>query len=167
MTPNQAVAYSVPEQLGMQYQWAVTNGTITGGQGTYSITVVWDDGSAASNFSLTGYSVAVTETNDLQALKTTTQLITMLTTDINKGFASTGISVYPNPVKNQFAIEMPTANTNVNYVVYSTSGIQMQSGSFTSAISGNIISTQLPLGINQLVLNYDGVFTSTKLAVIE
>jgi len=78
-----------------------------------------------------------------------------------------GISLFPNPIKNEFTIEMPTVSTSVNYSVYTTTGVQVQSGSFNSASSGNIISAQLPTGIYQLVLNYDGVFTSTRLAVVE
>ena len=163
VTPNQTATYSVPAQAGMQYLWAVTNGTITGGQGTYIITIMWDGGASAN----AGTSVAVTETNDIQASKTTTQAISMTTTDINKGLGSTGISVFPNPAKNQFTIEMPTANTAVNYTLYSTSGIQMQAGAFNASASGNTITTQVPAGMYQLVLNYDGMLTSTRLAVIE
>jgi len=166
ITPNQTATYSVPSQPGMQYLWAVTSGTITGGQGTYTITIMWDGGASANaRTSLADYSVSVTETNDIQATKTTTQTITAITTDINKGFGSTGISIFPNPIKNQFTIEMPTANTAVNYTVYSTTGVQMQAGSFSAAASGNTITTQLPAGMYQLVLNYDGVFTSTRLVV--
>ena len=163
VTPNQTAIYSVPAQAGMQYLWAVTNGTITSGQGTYIITIMWDGGASAN----AGTSVAVTETNDIQASKTTTQVISMTTTDINKGLGSTGISVFPNPAKNQFTIEMPTANTAVNYTLYSTSGIQMQAGAFNASASGNTITTQVPAGMYQLVLNYDGMLTSTRLAVIE
>ena len=170
VTPNQVATYSVPAQAGMQYLWAVTSGTITGGQGTYTITIMWDGGASANTrTSLVDYSVSVTETNDIHATQTTTQPITLntTTTGINKGFGTSGISVFPNPVKNQFTIEMPTTNTTVNYTVYSTSGVQMQSGSFNAVTSGNTISTQLSAGMYQLVLNYDGVLTSTRLVVVE
>ena len=78
-----------------------------------------------------------------------------------------GISLFPNPIKNEFTIEMPTINTAVNYTIYSTSGVQMQAGSFNATVAGNTISTQLPAGMYQLVFNYDGVFTITRLAVVE
>jgi len=168
ITPNQTATYSITPVDGMKYLWAVTSGTITGGQGTYTITVMWDGGAPANaRATAADYSVSVTETDATPESKTTTQAITATTTGINKGFAASGISVFPNPIKNQFTIEMPTVNTSVNYTVYTTTGVQAQSGSFNAAASGNIIASQLPAGMYQLVLNYDGVFTSTRLAVIE
>jgi len=166
ISPNQTATYSVPATVGMQYVWTVIGGTITSGQGTNSITVLWDGGGSANlRTTVADYSVSVVETDATPTSKTTTQAITMTTTGINKGFASSGISVFPNPTKNQFTIEMPTANTAVNYTVYSTTGVQMQAGTFNAAASGNTITTQLPAGMYQLVLNYDGVFTSTRLVV--
>lgn len=108
----------------MNYLWAVTGGTITGGQGTHSVTIMWDGGASAIS------SVSITETDATPESRTATQPIATITTGINKGLGSTGISVFPNPIKNQFTIEMPTANTAVYYTVYSTSGVQMQAGSF-------------------------------------
>lgn len=159
VTPNQTATYSVTPVVGMNYLWAVTGGTITGGQGTHSVTIMWDGGASAIS------SVSITETDATPESRTATQPIATITTGINKGLGSTGISVFPNPIKNQFTIEMPTANTAVYYTVYSTSGVQMQAGSFSAAASGNTITTQLPAGMYQLVLNYDGVFTSTRLVV--
>lgn len=171
ITPDLIATYSITPIDGMKYLWSVTNGTITGGQGTYTITVLWDgSGSANLRTMAGGYSVSVTETDATPTSRTTSQEITMnsnTTTGINKGFGSTGISVFPNPTKNQFTVEMPTTNTDVNYTLYSTTGVQMQSGSFSATASGNTISTQVPAGMYQLVLNYDGVFTSTRLAVVE
>lgn len=162
VTPNQASTYSVPVQSGMMYLWSVTGGIITGGQGTYTITILWDGGISAEN-----YSVSVKETNDIALSNTTTQdvTMTMITTGINQSFGVSGISVFPNPSRDQFNIVMPQSSTAVSYTVYSTTGINMQSGSFTSSTSGTSIQTSLPAGIYQLVLNYDGVFTSTRLAV--
>jgi hypothetical protein len=166
--PNQTATYSVPATVGMQYVWTVTGGTITSGQGANSINVTWDGGGSANlRTTVADYSVSVVETDATPASKTTNQTITMTTTGINKGFGSEGISVFPNPIKNQFIIEMPIVNTAINYTIYSTSGVQMQTGSFNSTSSGNTISTKLPAGMYQLVLNYDGVFTSTRLAVVE
>jgi len=168
ITPNQTAMYSVTPVDGMKYLWAVTGGTITGGQGTDIITIMWDGGVPANaRTTVTDYYVSVTETNATPESRTTTQAITATTTSINKGFATSGISVFPNPIKNQFTIEMPTVNTSVNYTVYTTTGVPVQSGSFNAASSGNVIASQLPSGMYQLVLNYDGVFTSTRLVVVE
>jgi len=166
--PNQTATYSVPATVGMQYVWTVTGGTITSGQGTNIITVIWDGGGSANlRTTVADYSVSVVETDATPESRTTTQPITAITTGINKGLGSTGISVFPNPIKNQFTVEMPTVNSTVNYTVYSTSGVQMQAGSFNATASGNTITTQLPAGMYQLVLNYDGVYTSTRLVVVE
>jgi hypothetical protein len=163
--PNQTATYSVPASVGMQYEWTVIGGTIVSGQGTNTITVLWDSG-ANLRTSSTNYSVSVKETDATPESQTTTQDITMATaTSINKAFAIAGISVFPNPIKDQFNVVMPQSNTSVTYTVYSTTGLTMQSGSFTSSTSGTNIQTSLPAGIYQLVLNYDGVFTSTRLAV--
>lgn len=168
ITPNLIATYSITPIAGMKYLWAVSGGTITGGQGTYSITILWDGGASANlRTTVADYSVSVVESDATPASKTTNQTITMTTTGINKSFGSEGISVFPNPIKNQFIIEMPIVNTAINYTIYSTSGVQMQTGSFNSTSSGNTISTKLPAGMYQLVLNYDGVFTSTRLAVVE
>jgi hypothetical protein len=171
ITPGQTATYSVPDQPGMKYLWSVTSGTITSGQGTYTITIMWDGGASSNNrTSITDYSLSVTETNDIDVSNTITKDITMITTGINKSFASSGISLFPNPItrdSRQFTIEMPTAGSSVGYTIYTTTGVQMQTGSFTSVASGNTIATQLPAGIYQLVLNADGVFSSTRLAVVE
>jgi len=159
VTPNQTSVYSVAENIDFNNVWFILGGDIVSGQGTHSITVLWKE-------SLDPHKgLSVVETDPDNVSKYTFLEITATTTGINKGFASSGISVFPNPIKNQFTVEMPTANTAVNYIVYSTTGVQMQSGSFNAAASGNTISTQLPAGMYQLVLDYDGVFTSTKLVV--
>ena len=165
ITPNQTVTYSVPATVGMQYEWTVIGGTIMSGQGTNTITVLWDGG-ANLRTSTTNHSVSVKETDATPESKITTQEVTIQTaTSINNSFAVAGISVFPNPIKDQFSVVMPQSSTAVSYTVYSTTGINMQSGSFTSSTSGTSIQTSLPAGIYQLVLNYDGVFTSTRLAV--
>jgi hypothetical protein len=162
ITPNQTANYSVIPVDGMKYLWAITNGTIMGGQGTNAITVLWNDASTSS----LDHSVAVTETDATPESRTTTQDVTIApTTSINKSFAVSGISVFPNPSRDQFNIVMPHSNTAVTYTLYSTTGVNMQSGSFTSSTSGTAIQTNLPAGIYQLVLSFDGEFTSTRLAV--
>jgi hypothetical protein len=159
ITPNQTANYSVIPVDGMKYLWAITNGTIMGGQGTNAITVLWNDASTSS----LDHSVAVTETDATPESRTITQDVTIApTTSINKSFAVSGISVFPNPSRDQFNIVMPHSNTAVTYTLYSTTGVNMQSGSFTSSTSGTAIQTNLPAGIYQLVLSFDGEFTSTR-----
>jgi len=46
-------AYSVIEVPGSTYVWSVTGGVIVSGQGTHSISVLWDNGPAAGTLSLT------------------------------------------------------------------------------------------------------------------
>ncbi len=168
VSPKQTVTYSIPATVGMEYFWVVTGGTIISGQGTNSIEVLWDTELAANaRTSISDYAVSVTETDASPQSKTTSLPVTMLTTNINNSFGTTGISLFPNPSKEEFKIVMPHSNTDVSYTLYTTTGINIQSGMFTSASSGNTIATNLSAGMYQLVLNYDGVFTSTRLAVVE
>ena len=53
LNPNPFVAetYSVGAMVGVTYNWTVTNGTITSGQGTNEVTVEWD-GSPTGNISV-------------------------------------------------------------------------------------------------------------------
>ena len=50
------VMYSVPLTTGMNYNWGITNGTITGGQGTNTVTVTWPSSGSGS--------LTLTETNN-------------------------------------------------------------------------------------------------------
>jgi len=165
VVPHQTSIYSVDESVELEYDWTVWGGDIVSGQGTNTITVLWGEYYPPIMGGRTN-GVTLKETDIFYTSNYTYLHVAIAaTTGINKGFASSGVSVFPNPIKNQFTVEMPTANTAVNYTVYSTTGVQMQSGSFSAAASGNTISTQLPAGMYQLVLNYDGVFTSSRLVV--
>lgn len=56
--------YTVPNTAGSTYQWVVTGGNITSGQGTNTITVDW------STTPVGGYNVSVTETTSANCVGT-------------------------------------------------------------------------------------------------
>jgi hypothetical protein len=167
VVPNQTVTYSVVGQTGMRYLWTVTGGTILSGQGTKTISVLWD----GSNLPLArvygnSYSVSVTETNANNSSNTLSTTINYTTTGTTTALQSAGIELYPNPCQQQFTIHMPEPNVDVDYTIYSLRGEAVASGRFVSS-SNNTLSNSLPAGMYQLVLNYKGQRLQTVLSVIE
>jgi len=87
---NQAIQYSTPANTGSTYAWTVTNGTITSGQGTNQITVLW-------NTIGTG-NVHVVETSAASCSGTSAALSVVVSPCTGVEDAKTeGISIYPNP----------------------------------------------------------------------
>ncbi len=65
--------------------------------------------------------------------------------------ASRSFSVYPNPVRTTFSVEM-TTNNNVKYAIYTTTGKQVKAGSISA--SSNVINvSDLPAGIYSIKFN--------------
>ncbi|MGI6341955.1 MAG: C25 family cysteine peptidase [Bacteroidales bacterium] len=123
--------YSTPLVAGNNYQWEVPQGTIIEGQGTNTITVVWDNNTSAD-------AVSVTETNSQDCSTTVTKNVT-----INAN-TSPEISGNLSTCKN---------DTETYYTPF------VEGNTYNWEVSGgNIVSGQ---GTNQIEVNWDvaGDFT--------
>jgi len=96
--------YSTPETTGNSYEWDVTGGTITGGAGTYQVTVHW--GSPGTGI------ITVSETNQYDCTSLSEEFEVTIDNctgieDKERDFAR----IFPNPASNYFNVEFGAAET--------------------------------------------------------
>lgn len=170
ITPGQQNAvYSVPDQTGFSYNWAVTGGTIVSGQSTHAVTVDWD-GTATNAFARTtipSYAISVTETNPDGQKKTTTSTINTVATSIVQSLTQSGIKLFPNPTTESFNIEMPESGMDVSFEILDLTGLSVASGTFTSTGSDQKIAADFGAGMYQVVLKYNGIITTARLSKVK
>ncbi len=94
---NTSKTYSVANISGATFNWVVTGGTISNGQGTSSVTILWGAVGAGS--------IKVnTDCSDTSSLATTVH-VGIMAADLLR------LNVYPNPTSNLLNIELPQATS--------------------------------------------------------
>ncbi len=88
--------YAVPQQLGLTYQWTVTNGTILNGQGTNSINVQWLNNGQGK--------LVLKASNQQQCSDTSSLSVSIGNVGLNPLNQYPSLSIYPNPTSTQFTI---------------------------------------------------------------
>ena len=118
-------AYSITNVSGLSYAWSATGGTITGGQGTSSVTVSWT-GTGAQTLTVTPSNTCGNGTNRQQA-------ITVSTTPSQPSAISGSSTVCSDAMTQNYNV------TGVGGVTYtwSTSGGTISSGQGTNAATLN------------------------------
>lgn len=86
--------YFVSQNIGNTYSWTITNGAIVSGQGTNSISVVWNDVDSGS--------LSLVESNSICDDSTSIQLDIYNSIDLLNPLA---LSIHPNPVNNYFIVD--------------------------------------------------------------
>jgi hypothetical protein len=108
--------YSVSATSGSDYNWSVVNGTIISGQGSNSVSVLWNGvGDAELN---------VTETDNLgcQGDQVNLSISVISSTGLNHTNRDFNISIYPNPTENIVNIEVGNYNGKINTRIYDMIG---------------------------------------------
>jgi hypothetical protein len=95
--PLSEEGYFYTSTAGSTYQWSASNGAITAGQGTASVTVIWGESGAVS--------ISVTETDEEGCEGDTVilefEIVATSVFDLN----AESIKVYPNPASSYLVIE--------------------------------------------------------------
>ena len=123
--------YEVAENEGSTYSWEVNGGSITEGQGTYMITVAWEE---------EGEGTIIVEEENENGCSGTSENFEVLIDDCTGIFDPKqveNLSVYPNPASNILNINFNSAiNTNYLVQVYSQVG-QLMYSTDVNVIQGN------------------------------
>ncbi len=144
--------YSVAQQLNHTYNWIVTNGIISAGQGTNNSTVQW-----VSNGK--GY-LKVEVTNPQGCIDTAASFINIGNVGINETSNINNLSLYPNPNEGSFTIGFTlkeTAQTKLELV--NTLGQQVWVNSVHLQNGEQQIPINLPLAAGVYILK---ITTSTS-----
>lgn len=128
--------YSVISQPGLTYDWTVSNGTITSGQGTNAAHIRWANFGAGSVTALVTDGAFCTDTSTLHVSIGSLGLKDMTT--------GPNFQIFPNPNKGQFTISMSPICHSCKYSVFTSTGQE-------------IYLAEIPagMGTNQVHINVD------------
>jgi uncharacterized delta-60 repeat protein len=113
---NQEIDYSTASNTGSSYAWDVTGGSITSGQGSNEITVLWGNPGTGT--------VSVTETSAASCIATSPLLSVAINecTDINETAAAL-LTIYPNPAQEQLNVVLGSSiKLRVKITIYNHLG---------------------------------------------
>ena len=118
VTPTQFTqeVYTYPNTAGSTYNWTVTNGVITSGQGTNSITVVW------ANSGIGG--VSVVETNSTNCASDAVNFdVVIIPTDVEE--LTNTLMLYPNQATTELNLQTTSDLIGTDLFVFDALGKQI------------------------------------------
>ena len=136
--------YTYTESVGSSYEWNITGGIISSGQGTATVEVVW---SAAGSGTL---SVQETDAEGCVGAEVSLDVV-ILPTSINE-IEPYHVEIYPNPSKDIFTLEVDASLLNSTYRLYDATGRLVDEGRVQST-STLIDVSRLADGQYNLVIN--------------
>lgn len=146
--------YSVGANPDVTYNWSVTNGTITGGQGTNEVTVEWD-GSPTGNVMVEMTDGGCYGTSDLDITANTV------------GISSSGdqvIGVWPNPTTG--LLQLKGVKPGWPIEIHDLTGKKVHT-SITSREQHQVDLSHLQSGIYLLSLKGDGILFQNKVMLVD
>jgi len=161
---NTEHAYSSPDHAGATYDWSVTGGTVTSGQGTNEVTIMWGNPG-------TGY-VNLTETSAAECEGIAVELIVNVNpVGIEESFMNQ-VSIYPNPAGETLNMALYSArDANINVQVVNQGGqvILSQTESLSTGNNKTSVNTsELPNGIYTLkLIAEDGTLVQQKFIIMK
>lgn len=137
---NQSIQYSTPLNTGSTYVWTVTNGTISSGQGSNQVTVLW---------STTGNgTVKVVETSAATCAGTSPVVSVVISPCTGTEEAKTeGLNIYPNPASDQLNVSFVDAsNTALTVKIFNQLGKEV----YKSVSTNSADHSQMQIDISHL-----------------
>ncbi|PHX77748.1 MAG: hypothetical protein CK543_01275 [Flavobacteriales bacterium] len=123
MSPNTTYNYSVTQQSGYVYNWIVSNGSITSGQGTIAVGVTWTvDGPG---------SIGVIASNTSNCSDTVVLNTLIGGVDVKQPTLSHGIQVYPNPAGATITVQVKNLQAGAVYILTDPLGKTVLRGNLT------------------------------------
>ena len=90
------------DQLNHNYSWFITNGLISSGQNTNSVTVQWTNNGIGS--------IKVIKSNPFACSDSSSKLLTIGNVGLTENLLTGTLKIYPNPASNQLSINFPSYN---------------------------------------------------------
>ena len=123
MSPNTTYNYSVTQQSGYVYNWIVSNGSITSGQGTTAVGVTWTvDGPG---------SIGVIASNTYNCSDTVVLNTLIGGVGVKQSLLTNGILVYPNPAGAAITVQVQNPQSGAIYILTDPSGKTVLRGNLT------------------------------------
>ena len=105
------------------FEWTISNGVITSGQGTNSVTVLW----AATGLG----SISVQETTNANCLGDLISInVVVIPTSIDE-LNESNLFLYPNPAKEEITLQTNQSSIGSLYIIVDQTGKQIASGKIT------------------------------------
>ncbi len=119
-----AYNYTVTQTPGNTYSWSITNGAISSGQGTNSISVLWNDNTSGQ--------LTVVESNGVCS---DTAYLNIIIFNSIANIESLPAQIYPNPCHDLIFIKGETDAINITYRISDIQGRYLMSGNIKSGHS--------------------------------
>lgn len=145
-------SYSYPGPASSSYQWSITPGTIQSGQGTTTVSVIWDDAPFGT--------LQVTETNEAECLGSAVVLEVNITPNNVTSWNNQSMVLYPNPASDILHLS-GNISSNAQVSIYNGIGQCVYTGTLASTI--NVRS--LPTGVYHLHIGEQGNFEHFKFSI--
>jgi hypothetical protein len=146
-------SYSYPGPATSSYQWSITPGTIQSGQGTPTVSVIWDDAPLGT--------LQVTETNESACVGSTVVLEVNITPNNVTSWNDQSMVLYPNPASDElhFAGDIPSY---AQVSIFNGMGQCVYTGSFSSTIDVRSFAG----GVYHLHIGYNETYESVKFTIV-
>ena len=132
------------------YQWTITNGVISAGQGTSTVTVLWASTGLGS--------LSVQETTQANCTSDVISIdVVVIPTSISEETEAV-LAVYPNPVQNEINIRSTLQAIGNNYTLFDGAGKLVRNGNINSTLTSIHAST---LAAGTYVLRVGETFEQT------
>jgi hypothetical protein len=145
--------YTYPGQPSGSFEWVATPGTITAGQGTPLVSVVWDDTPNGT--------VQVTETNETNCIGQPVVLEVNITPNAITAFGSSSLRLYPNPA-NDLMFVSGNIPSSTKLSLFNSIGQCVETGSFQTPID----VSRFAEGMYYLRLELDGTAIQKAFTII-
>ena len=157
VAPGTSTSYAVSTHVGNNYNWIVTNGAVTSGQNTSSVTILWGSAGAGS--------ITMIESKGACA-DTANFNLWVGTVGINEASTKGIATLSPNPVKDKAVFNFPAANyTTVKIMDMLGNEVMLLSAEAKSSLTFN--RSTLNSGIYFYQISSDKKVVATGKMVVE
>lgn len=118
------VTYTCDGDASSTYNWSISNGVITSGQGTNTVTVIW------ASTGLGSITVQETTSADCDGEEITLDVVVVVATGINETLTES-INIFPNPASTSVTISINESLINASYQLFDAQGKLVSEGALT------------------------------------
>ena len=145
------VVYSCDGDAGSTFDWSISNGVITSGQGTSTVTVIW------ASTGLGSISVQETTAANCDGDEITLDVVVVVSTGINDITTERLVSVYPNPASSSVNISVGEHLLGSSFSLYDCTGRIVKAGKINSRLTELATSDILSGNYTLVLLSNDEI----------
>jgi hypothetical protein len=109
LNTNIPYVYTITPQTNHTYNWVVTNGNITAGQSTNSITVQWISNGKGN--------IKVTLSNPFNCTDSAVREVSIGSVGLSRNMESNSLRIYPNPASDRLTINLENYSSNSEFSI--------------------------------------------------